>query len=153
MRFRFPLRLAFALIVGTAHAQTPASSPPATIAAALPTPPPMSPMPSASPHGTVPPGLTIPMAPEPQRERPRMVLPPAVGFREVPPSAAEIDRVIPQVEVWRSGSNLPQTPKASLRKAKRILQALVSGDEAVTVRLRFHPLSKGKSVLVRAARG
>lgn len=153
MRFRFPLQLASALIVATVQAQVPATSPPTSVAAALPTPPPTSPIPNASPRGTVPPGLAIPVAPEPPRERPRIVLPPAVGFRAVPPSAAEIDRVIPRVEVWRPGSNLPQTPKASLRKAKRLLQAAVSGDEPVTVRLRFHPLSRGKAVVVRAARG
>ena len=153
MRFRFPLQLAFALIVETAHAQAPSISPPATIAAALPTPPPMSPVPSASPHGTVPPGLTVPMAPEPPRERPRMVLPPAVGFRAVPPSAAEIDRVVPRVEVWRPGSNQPQIPNGRQKKAKRLLQAWVSGPDAVAVRLRYHPLSRGKPVVVRAARG
>lgn len=167
MRIRFPLGLVFALVLPTAQALsqatpapslTPSSSPtPAgsrsTPAASLPTPPPMTAIPSASPAATAPAALPIPVPPSPQRELLPLVVPPAVGFRFSPPSAAEIDRVIPQVEVWRPSSNIPQSPKGRLHKARRLLQACVSGNEPVTVRLRFHPLSNGKTVLVKAARG
>lgn len=131
-------------------------APPGTPSASLPRPPPvtsMSPMPSASPAATAPPAVPFPMPPSPQSQLLPVVALPAVGFRSSPPSAAEIDRVIPRVEVWRPGSNLPQTPNGRLKKARRLLQACVSGNEPVTVRLRYHPLSNGKAVVVRAARG
>jgi hypothetical protein len=110
-------------------------------------------MPSASPAATATPAVQFPVVPPPQATLSPIVAPPAVGFRAAPPSAVEIDRVIPRVEVWRPGSNQPQTPNGHLKKARRLLQACVSGDEPVTVRLRFHPLSNGKAVVVKAARG
>ena len=61
--------------------------------------------------------------------------------------------MIPQVEIWRVASALPQKPKGRFQKARRILQACLTGTDPVTVWLRFNPLSHGKAVLVRAARG
>jgi hypothetical protein len=158
MRIPFPLGwvFAFVLIAAGARAQTAPSPTPPSVPppASLPTPPPMnlvSPTPGASPAAT--PAVPIPIVPPPQPTLLPIVAPPAVGFRAVPPSAAEIDRVIPRVEVWRPSSNQPQTPNGRLKKARRLLQACVSGNEPVTVRLRFHPLSNGKTVVVKPARG
>jgi hypothetical protein len=93
--------------------------------------------------------------PQPQPAPPLapMSLPPAVGFRSHGPSAEEIDRVIPKIEIWRPGSNIPQLPKGRFQKARRLVPVLLAGDQPVMMRLRFHPLSRGKVVVVRAARG
>ncbi len=165
MSIRFPLGLVFALVLPAVHAlaQTvpspslSTSLPSGPLAASSPTTPVTNLpalMPSASPAASLPPlPIPFPMVPPPQRQLPPIVAPPAVGFRSAPPSAAEIDSVIPRVEIWRPGSNLPQTPKGRHQRARRLLQACVSGSDAVMVRLRFHPVSKGKAVLVKAARG
>lgn len=105
--------------------------------------------PSAAP---LPAALFVP-PPPPDHEAPPPPAPPAVAFRSDPPSAAEIDRVIPRLEVWRASSNLPQKPKGRFQKSRRLAHASLARDEPVVVRLRFHPLSQGKPVVVRAARG
>lgn len=91
--------------------------------------------------------------PKPAPSLAPLSLPPAVGFRSHAPTAAEIERVIPKIEIWRPGSNIPQQPNGRFQKARRLVSVLLTGDQAVMVRFRFHPLSRGKVVLVRAARG
>jgi hypothetical protein len=91
--------------------------------------------------------------PQPAKPLAPLALPPAVGFRSQGPSDAEIGRVIPDIEIWRPGSNIPQLPDSHFQKTRRLVSVLLTGNQPVMVRLRFHPLSRGKVVLVRAARG
>lgn len=99
-----------------------------------------------------PPPFALPK-PQPAPTLAPLSLPPAVGFRSQPPTAGEIERVIPKIEIWRPGSNVPQLPNGRFQKSRRLVSVLLAGDQPVMVRLRFHPLSKGKMVLARAARG
>lgn len=151
----------------TIGAQEPEPPPP-------PSPPEVAPTPPPDPSPPIPPLDWEPLPPSPPGEEPSapplpaaLFVPPppldqeappppalsAVAFRSEPPSAAEIDRVIPRLEVWRASSNLPQKPKGRFQKSRRLAHACLAGDEPVVVRLRFHPLSQGKPVVVRAARG
>jgi hypothetical protein len=88
-------------------------------------------------------GRLLPLPPEP----------PPAAFRSEPASDAEIDQVTPRIEVWRAESDLPQKPKAAVQGTRFLAEACLTGNDPVTVRLWFHPLSEGKAVSVRAARG
>jgi hypothetical protein len=75
-------------------------------------------------------------------------VPPLIAFRPQPPSAAEIARVIPQVEVWGAGATSPQTPA---RHGPRLETAYVFDNNPVLVRLQFDLLAAGKAVAVMGA--
>src|ERR1700731_775353 len=160
---RFPLPLGLVLAIGLSSVRAlppPANAPspsPSQSASASPKPlalpvPSVAPTRAPDPDAKSAPPFPVP-PPQVEREIPRPSAPPPIGFRSQPPSAAEIDRLIPKIEVWRTASNLPQKPKGRFQKARRLTQVYLVGADPVTVRLQFHPLSRGKAVLVRAARG
>jgi hypothetical protein len=65
-----------------------------------------------------------------------------------PPSAAEIERITPRVEIWRAGSDAPQQP---VRRQQRMGPAYIVGDQPVMVRLQFDPRASGKVVTITVA--
>lgn len=57
---------------------------------------------------------------------------------------------VPEVEVWRSSGQVPQTP---VRRHRRFDLAYVVGKEPTLVRLRFHPQAAGQAVVVQPGPG
>ena len=67
-----------------------------------------------------------------------------------PPTAVEIQRVTPSIEVWRANGNSPQVPQ---RRGSSLERAYIVGAEPVVLRVKFDPLSAGKLVSVIPGRG
>ena len=67
----------------------------------------------------------------------------------VPPlSRAEIEKRMPQAEVWRDGRNTPQRP---LRRKGRFDSVCIVGDHPVVVRLLFDRSASGKTIVMSGA--
>jgi hypothetical protein len=93
--------------------------------------------------------------PNPAPPPPPLSAAPSLGWRSKGPSVAEINRLTPDIEVWRAGAVAPQRPKSHGRNRfrRRVAHAFISGNEPVLVRLQFDPSASGKAVIVRAAPG
>jgi hypothetical protein len=61
-----------------------------------------------------------------------------------------VQRLTPQVQVWRAQGLLPQIPQ---RRNQVVEPSYVTGDEAVAVRLQFDRRAAGERVIVISARG
>ena len=126
-----------------------------------------SPAPSASPRKVV---FPIPSAaptraPEKERTSSFPVTPPKPGLPLLPPPPVAApapfhsgpldlqrsERAIPQIQVWRNGSDLPQIPKRRARA--RFGPALIAGNEPVTIELRFHRSLAGKLLSLLRSEG
>jgi hypothetical protein len=66
------------------------------------------------------------------------------------PNLRDLAMAVPEVEVWRSNGQAPQTPA---RLHRRFDLAYVVGKEPTLVRLRFHPLAAGQAVVVQPGPG
>jgi hypothetical protein len=84
---------------------------------------------------------------QPEQELPPPPAPVIAAFSSEP-DAAEIQRIIPQVEVWRAGASLAQKPARQSHCTKPVY---VTGNQSVMVRLQFDPLSSGKLVMITEA--
>jgi hypothetical protein len=101
--------------------------------------------------------LAIPLV---QAEPPMAVPPPVpethIALPALPPlanpvpplSRAEIEKLTPQAEVWRDGSNTPQRP---VRRQGRFDAVCVVGDHPVVVRLQFDRSASGKTIVMSGA--
>jgi len=111
------------------------------------------PIPSAAPtrapeNGVKAPALPVP-PPRPAAQLPPPPIPPRAPTT-APPTALEIQRVTPAIEVWRAGAHSPQVP---VRRGSHMAPAFIADNQPVMVRLQFDPLARGKSVFVRPGRG
>ena len=127
--------------------------PPVPTSTPPPLPPPSAPpVPAVQPTGSAPPAVSPP--PVPPAPNPAVILPPPplplLAQPSSAPSAAEIQRLTPIVEVWRAGAVTPQVP---LRHGRYMAPAFVADNQPVMVRLQFDPLARAKSVFVRPGRG
>jgi hypothetical protein len=146
----FPLGLVLAISLSSVRILS--GEPPAP----SPSPPPSSspvdfsfpgPAPSRAPDVPRDPPFPVP-PPQAEQQVPLPTPPPALAFRSQPPSAAEIARVTPQVEIWRAGGVVPQRPA---RHGHRVETAYVLDDNPVLVRLQFDLLAAGKTVAITGA--
>lgn len=67
-----------------------------------------------------------------------------------PPTALELQRVTPAIEVWRANANSPQVPA---RRGQYMTPVSIADNQPVLVRLQFDPLARGKVVVARPGRG
>ena len=115
-------------------------------------PPSVPPVPAVQPTGSAPPAVSPP--PVPPAPNPALILPPLplplLAQPSSAPSAAEIQRLTPIVEVWRAGALSPQVP---LRHGRYVAPAFIADNQPVMVRLQFDPLARGKTVVVRPGKG
>jgi hypothetical protein len=87
-------------------------------------------------------------------EQPEQQLPPpaspVIAAFSSEPDSAELQRITPQVEVWRAGASLSQKPPRQSHCTKPVY---VANSQSVMIRLQFDPLASGKLVMITAATG
>lgn len=124
------------------------------ISVPTPTPvPTVPPTPSIRPLVTPPPPLPRPQLfpvplPNPAPRIPPPPVPETVRFVARAPTQSQI--ATPDIEVWRKDSLFPQRPS---RRGRRFDTAFLLGTESALVRLQFHLLAAGKTVVVKAGPG
>ena len=95
---------------------------------------------------------TPPFAVPPPRQAAQLPPPPIPPLAQTtaPPTALELQRITPVIEVWRAGAQSPQLP---VRRGQHMAPAFIADNQPVMVRLQFDPLAQGKTVWVRRGRG
>jgi hypothetical protein len=110
---------------------------------------PVPPVEPTSPPKTNRPSFPIPR-PNPAPRIPLRPVPAAAPFLSGPPDLLRFERAVPRMEVWRTGSDIPQV---ATKRRGRLDPILINGTEPVTLLLRFHPSLAGTTLEVFAREG
>ncbi len=154
---RLLLALVLCLWTATAPAQELMMAPP--LPAVVPTVPPdpdtlpqpaeveWAPLPAAAPPDVslAPAAVPVP-APEPEVELEPAPDPQPAPFVAGASTGEAMEKGAKEIEVWREASVSPQMPA---RRGPQFEKSYINGNDPVLVRLQFHPLAAGKTVIVR----